>query len=127
MDFEFNVQPMPTSLLSIDDLGNYAIEAKTEEDIYFYLIAKSALGIVTYISFGPLIPDVKHIPSGYCCNVYRGKAEGPAMIKEIKSFLLTTVYNKKHLCEANLVDEEVALDQLKDIKELIRNFGDEEY
>ena len=126
MEFEFNHVKIPQGLLDIEDIGNCAIEANTEEDAYFYIILRTSLGVTTVCTFGPVFPDIEHIPTGYSLTLNRQAYKLQSIKKTITSFLNGTRYNKKALCSARVVAPEEATAQIRDLQAYLDNYGEGE-
>lgn len=125
--FEYNMEILPQGLLDIEDIGNCAIEAKTEEEIYFYIVIKTSLGTTSVFTSGPVIPDIALLPNGYNCSLVRFPYKESKIIGEINKFLNNLIYNKKHIIEAVVIDEETALEQFRDMANYISSYGEELY
>ena len=126
MDFEYNRLSTAQNLLKIEDIGNFAIEACTEDGVYFYMVARTSLGTTTIFTWGPVIPDIDHLPNGYTSSLKRMEYKEVKIIKEINTFLNTTFYQRKKLCEAKLIDMMEAAEQHRDLREVMVNYGNGE-
>ena len=116
--FEFNNQFVPQSLIDIENIGQFAIEANNDEGYYWYLIVSTLLGTVTIASAGPVVPDVALLPGGYACSFYTMEYKEPKLEKAINTWLND---KGKALTEARVVDIDVALDEFRDLSEYLRS------
>ena len=115
--FEFNQQLMPQSLVDIDNIGQFALEATNDEGYFWYLILVTSLGNVTVASCGPVIPDVNLLPSGYTCSMYQMEYKEARIEKTINNWLND---RGKALTEAHLVNIEDALCEFRDLGTYLR-------
>ena len=120
MKFEFNYQPCPQGLITIDDIGQCAIEGMNEDKEYFHLIIRSSKGMATVVKFGPVVPGVDFLPSGYSTTLTRIPSETAKLRKTIDSWLL-----KNLLVEAKPIPLEEALDYYRDIGEYMYRYDGE--
>lgn len=121
--FEFNQQLMPQSLIDVENIGDFAIEASNDEGVFWYLIVKTSLGVTTMASCGPVVPDVNLLPSGYCTYLSRIDYKEDKLIKQINMWLND---RSKKLTSASIVDIEDALDQFRDVGEYMRNYSEDQ-
>ncbi len=121
--FEFNQQLMPQSLIDVENIGDFAIEASNDEGVFWYLIVKTSLGVTTMVSCGPVVPDVNLLPSGYCTYLSRIDYKEDKLIKQINMWLND---RSKKLTSASIVDIEDALDQFRDVGEYMRNYSEDQ-
>ena len=122
--FEFNNQFVPQSLIDVDEIGQFALEASNDQGYFWYLLVRTSLGTVTIASCGPVVPDVKLLPSGYSCWISRMEYKEQKLEKAINTWLND---KNKALTEAKLIDIDEAIDQFVDLGDYLRNFGDEVY
>ena len=116
--FEFNNQFVPQSLVDIENIGQFAIEASNADGYFWYLIVSTSLGTVTIASSGPCIPDVNLLPGGYACSFYTMEYKENKLEKAINTWLND---RGKCLVEARVVEIEKALDEFRDLGEYLRN------
>ena len=124
MTFEFNQQLMPQSLIDIEQVGEFAIEAHNDAGYYWYLIVKTSLGTTTITSCGPKIPDVSLLPSGYTCSLNRIQFNEKKLEKTINMWLNDRM---KTLTEAKVIDIDDAIDQIAELKDYLKNYSEEIY
>lgn len=123
MDFEYNNHYVPQDLLSLDEIGKCAIEGCNDEGFHYVLIVKTSMGIATMIECGPFVPDVNVLPSGFIISLNRMKFDAKKLGGAINKWL----NDKKKLTHAEAIAEEDAIEQIRDMKEYIRLYGDEVY
>lgn len=118
--FEFNNQLMPQSLVDIENIGDFAIEASNDQGEFWYLVVRTLLGTVTLASCGPLVPDVELLPSGYSCVLNRMEYKEDRLEKTINVWLND---RSKLLTQAKILPIEEAIDQFRDLGDYLRRFG----
>ena len=116
--FEFNNQFVPQSLVDIENIGQFAIEANNADGYFWYLVVTTSLGTVTIASSGPCIPDVALLPGGYACSFYTMEYKENKLEKAINTWLND---RGKGLVEARVVEVDKALDEFRDLGEYLRN------
>jgi len=121
--FEFNNQLVPQSLLSVDDLGECAIEATNDEGYFYYLVIRTSLGMTTIAKCGPVVPDVNMLPDGYATELVRMKYDGQKLGSVVNKWL----NDKKKLTEAKIITIDEALEQFRDLGEYMKNYSEEVY
>lgn len=125
MIFKYNNQYIAQNDIDITDIGNFALEGINEEDgFFYYLIMKTKLGTSSIFSFGPVIPDSKLLADEYKLEYKRAQFKDKFINKYISLWLND---REKKLSNAQVIDENTALEQFKDIKEYILNYSDEVY
>ena len=122
--FEFNQQLMPQSLIDIEQVGQFAIEAHNEGGYYWYLIIRTSLGTTTVVSCGPKIPDVSLLPSGYTCSLNKMQFNEKKLEKLISMWLNDKM---KALIEAKVIEIDDVIDQIVELKDYLKNYSEEIY
>lgn len=64
-EFRFNTQTTQIDSIDVEDIGNCALEAIDQLGRFFYFIIVTVEGWSKVITFGPVIPDIKLLPTGY--------------------------------------------------------------
>ena len=123
MDFEYNNQYVPQDLLTVDEVGRCALEGSNDDGLYYVLIVRSSMGVATFIECGPYAPDVAVLPSGFSMSINRMKFDA----KKVGGYINKWLNDKKKLTHVDVVPEEEAIEQFRDMKEYIRLYGDEVY
>lgn len=124
MEFEFNNQFTPQSLIDIDNIGAFALEAVNEDGIYYYYIVQTIIGQSIIASCGPIIPDIDILPSGFCVTIYKMPYNEIRLTKAINLFL-NDKYKK--ITDARIIDIEEAIDQFRDVKSYLKNLTVESF
>lgn len=114
MDFQFAPEQMMTAEVSIDDIGNCAIEAVNDLNEQYYLVTKTVLGKTKICTFGPVLEDIES--SIFNLNYYTTDYNAKKIQKTIYMFLNN---NKTALISATIIDEKDALDKIPSIKRYI--------
>lgn len=123
MEFEYNSQYVPQDLLSVEEIGKVALEGYNDEGMHYVLIVRTSMGIATFIECGPFVPDVTLLPSGFAISLNRMKFDA----KKVSGAINKWLNDKKRLTHAEVVDEDSAIEQIRDMREYIRLYGDEVY
>ena len=63
--YDYNTQTVLMSSIDVEDIGNCVLEAVDQNGCYHYLIVSTANGYSKVVEWGPVIPDVDIVPSGY--------------------------------------------------------------
>lgn len=122
---EFNSQYVPQNFLDIDSVGNVCIEAVDEEDgFYYYLLIKTSLGTSSIFQYGPVIPDLDQLPDNYSALYSRQNFNDRKILALIKQWLNDRY---KRISSAKIVDEQIFLDNFRDITQVVRDYGAEVY
>ena len=111
--FEFNNQLVPQSLIEVENIGKFAIEASNDEGLYWYMIISTSLGQVTMVEWGPVIPDLNEIPEGFSNSLTKMEYKEPKIEKMI-NFWLNDKYKK--LTDAKIITIGEALDVFPDLR-----------
>ncbi len=122
MTFEFNQQLVPQSLIDIESVGEFAIEAFNDEGYYYYLIVKTLLGTCTLASCGPIIPDCNLMLSGFKITLDKCQYKEDKLAKSINFWLND---KSKKLTMAHIIDIDEALDQFPDVATYVRTLSEE--
>lgn len=120
--FEFNQQLVPQSLINIEEIGEFAIEASNDEGYYYYLIVKTLLGTCTMASCGPVIPDVPLLTSGFKISLDKCQYKEDKVAKSINFWLND---KSKKLTSAQIISIDEALYQFPDVANYMRNLSEE--
>ena len=87
-EFKYNTQTVQIDSIEVEDIGNCALEAIDQLGRYFYFIIVTVDGWSKVITFGPVIPDIILLPTGYQSSYnYMSYADGK-MQKMIKKWVL---------------------------------------
>lgn len=124
MEFEFNNQLLPQNVISIEKVGEFALEASSETGLYYYYLVKTVLGQCVAASCGPIIPYQQSIPPGFSINIYKMPYNETKLIKLINGFLND---KNKMIVEAKEIDIDDAIDQFREVKEYLRDLKAETF
>ena len=116
MQFDYKKTITLSESVEIEDIGEFAIECSDFDNLYYYMIVTTYLGYTHILTYGPIIPDIDKIPSGY--NVYYKciTFKEESLIKEINKFITDT---KKDIVRVEVVNKKDAFNQLKNFESLI--------
>lgn len=109
-DIEYNRQYAPQDCLYIDNMGDVSIEASNDEGMLFYLILVTKRGTSTMLTFGPVVPDIYELPSGYSVQLEEFDFETDKAQKKVSMWL----NDRKKITKATIVTVPDALSQLRD-------------
>lgn len=123
MDFEYNNQYVPQDLLTVDEIGRCALEGSNDDGFHYVLIVRVSMGMATLIECGPYAPDVAVLPSGFSMSLNRMKFDA----RKVGGYINKWLNDKKKLTHVDVIPEEEAIEQFRDMKEYIRLYGDEVY
>lgn len=121
---EFNNQLMPQSIVEIDELGDFGLEAVNDEGYYYYVAVRCFQGMAVIATCGPVIPDVDLLPSGFSMSLSKTPFKEDKMTKFLNLFL-----NDKHrlLTEARLINFEEAIAQFRELKDYLINLSEDTF
>lgn len=124
MTFEFNNQLVPQSVVDIDELGDFGLEASNDGGFYYYVAVRCFQGIAIMATCGPIIPDIDMLPSGFAMTLTKVPFREDKIARTIEYFL-----NDKHkvLTEAHLLPFEEAVDKFKELKDYLMNLNEETF
>lgn len=100
---------LPTSVyiekIDIKDIGNTIIEAKNDNQIYYYITISTDFGVTRVCEFGPCLDFAQYEVKNFKFNFNKFQYSESKIIKAINTFLKNPIYN---IVEAN----EITLDEL---------------
>lgn len=124
MTFEFNNQYVPQSLIEIDEIGEFALEARNDDGYYWYFLAKTYYGTTIIATCGPVVPDISAIPAGYTAFLDKIPYKEDKLEKIVNRFLND---GKKCLTKATEISIEDAKKQFKEIYPYLQNFNGDNF
>ena len=113
---------LPTSVyiekIDIKDIGNTIIEAKNDNQIYYYITISTELGITRICEFGPCIDIGQYDIKGFKFNFNKFQYSESKIIKAINTFLKNPTYEIVEAKEITLEElyKNNRLDILKFVK-----------
>lgn len=110
--------------IDIADIGQFAIEANNDEGFFWYLIVRTSLGTTSIAECGPVIPDVELLPNNFKQSLTKMPFKEDKLIKAISFFLND---KSKKITKAIEVDINDALNQFRDFKSYLENYGNEAF
>lgn len=122
VSFEFNQQLIPQSLVEVDEIGQFGLEAMNDDGFYYYMVVKTVLGSALVATCGPIIPDFMDIPNGFKISIETMPYKEDKLTKIINRFLND---GSKRLTQARTIELEEAIDQFRDVKDFISNYSGE--
>lgn len=112
MNFNYFIEQIVHAQLSVEDIGNCAIEGNNDLGESFYLIVETTLGSTRIFEFGPIMQDIKMLPKSVKCTFDRIIYSEPKIGKRIEQFLNNRCSG---ITSAMIVDKDYALSQCRDI------------
>ena len=123
MIFEFKPEMCYMEQLDVEDIGNVCIRAISEQELEYYIITKTILGKTFILKFGPILPDLQALWSGFSVNFNKIDYKEGKIIKEI-STMLNNSNPKDKIAKAEVITEYEAFSIFPDIIELYKNTED---
>lgn len=111
MKFDYCITTVADAQLDVSDMGNVCIEANNLRGEYYYLLIKTDLGWTEILEYGPIVPDVKLLPTSVICNYSRIEYSEYKLDKLITKFLND---GKRSIAQALVIDAD-------DAKKVMRN------
>lgn len=108
--------------IDIADIGQFALEANNEEGFFWYLVVRTSLGITSLAECGPVIPDVELLPNNFKQGLTKMPFKEDKLIKAISFFLND---KSKKIIKAKEIEINDALNQFRDLKSYLENYGNE--
>lgn len=124
MQFEFNQQLMPQSLVEVDEIGQFGLEAWNDEGYYYYLIIRTILGTSVVSTCGPVVPDIDILPSGFKMTLDKMPFKEDKLAKTISFFLND---RSKALTHARVLPVEETVAQFRELKDYLLTFSEETF
>lgn len=122
MEFEYFYTQQATGSLDIEDIGNCAIQANTDNGVYFYLVIETHLGFSHIFRYGPRILNSDSLPKSCSCSYSCMEYNEGKLQTAIQQFLNPKFYQ---ITQAIEIDKDTALnncisilDYFKDSKNL---------
>lgn len=112
-DYYYTVSANGT--LEVEDKGNCAIEANTDEGDCYYLVTTSSFGKVSIFVYGPINPDFDELPDKVECTFNRFDFSDYKIDKAINKLL-----SIRGITQARCLEIDEALDKCKNIIEYMR-------
>ena len=103
--FEYLPASVYIEKIDIKDIGNTIIEAKNDNQIYYYITIQTELGVTRICEFGPCLDFAQYDVKSFKFNFNKFEYSENKIIKYINAFLKNPAYN---IVEAN----EITLDEL---------------
>ena len=123
MIFEFKPEMCYMEQLDVEDIGNVCIRAISEQELEYYIITKTILGKTFILKFGPILPDLQALWSGFSVNFNKIDYKEGKIIKEI-STMLNNSNPKDKIAKAEVITEYEAFSIFPNIIELYKNTED---
>ena len=118
MDFDYFITTQSMGLLSIEDIGNCAIDGFNDRGEEFILVVDTNLGRTRIFTFGPFIQDMETLPNEVSCILKQINYSIQNISKQIRQWINNPRYN---ITQAMEIDKEEALNKCRDIIEYMRN------
>ncbi len=94
MLIDYNETTTYSQTLQVDDIGNFAIrchgtmiDGKFKMPADYYMMVKTVAGRATIVKFGPVIPDIPTMPSGFEVTVKTTKFNEPSLGNEVSNYI----------------------------------------
>ena len=123
MIFEFKPEMCYMEQLDVEDICNVCIRATSEHELEYYIITKTILGKTFILKFGPILPDLQALWSGFSVNFSKRDYKEGKIIKEI-STMLNNSNPKDKIAKAEVITEYEAFSIFPNIIELYKNTED---
>lgn len=117
MDFEYYMTSQANGLLTVEDIGNCAIDLFNDRGWEKVLIVDTNLGATRLFTYGPFSPDLDRLPPVVECTLKQFPYSQAGIGKEIRTFLRDYMFQGT---QAYIIDKEEALDKCRDLIEYMR-------
>lgn len=116
-NFEYYYTKSAMGEITVDDVGDCAIEACNDDGLVWYLIIDTSLGNSRIFEYGPIMIDLEELPKSVTCKFDRIEFDERKINKRITEFLNSPY---KNITQATVVPKEIALDSCIDIIDYMR-------
>lgn len=117
--FEYSAVITKSEDISIASIGNCAIEAISEDFMYYYLIVITINGNTETLYYGPIIPDSSMLAKSVACEFHRMTYSDAKVRKLISGFLNPKGIN---IIQAKELSFEEALEILNKNVSIVENY-----
>ena len=124
MQFEFNQQLMPQSVIDIPEIGEFGLEGMNDEGYSYFMVIKTMLGTAIVATCGPVIPDINQLPTGFKMTLDKMPYKEEKLAKTISYFLNE---RNKGITSARLLDYDDAVSQFRELKIYLANLTQENF
>ena len=117
MDYEYYITHQANGLLTVDDIGNCAIEVFNDRGWEKVMIVDTYLGATRLLTYGPFSPDLERLPQTVECTLKQFPHSQATISKEIHKFLRDGYFQAT---QAYVSNKEEVLDKCRDLIEYMR-------
>ena len=103
--------------IEVEDIGNCALRAFTDEGLEYLLVVDTKLGETRVFTFGPILPDIEVLPTKVICTYEKIKYAESRIDKAIKTFV-----NQQGITQVENISREEALEDCRSIPDYMRQF-----
>lgn len=116
--FEYLPASVYIEKIDIKDIGNTIIEAKNDNQIYYYITVQTELGVTRICEFGPCLDFAQYEVKSFKFNFNKFQYSESKIIKAINTFLKNPTYEIVEAKEITLEElyKNNRLDILKFVK-----------
>lgn len=116
--FEFNAQPVFMGKIEVEDLGNFALRAKSELGREYYVVVKTFLGKTIILKFGPLAPDLTALIYNMDLSFKKIDFKETAICREVDKFIND---GRSSIVDIELISEMEALSYLPSAESILNS------
>lgn len=117
MDFDYFITTQSMGLLSIEDIGNCAIDGFNGRGEEFILVVDTNLGRTRIFTFGPFVPDMETLPNEVSCTVKQINFSTQMISKHIRQWINN---GRFVITQAIEIEKEEALDKCRNLVDYMR-------
>lgn len=123
--FEFANSWVPTNSIDIPEIGNFCLEGIDEDQgLHYFLHVRTTMGTASIVWYGPIVPDIELLPSGYQAKFERLKFKDKEMFNWINKWLNDRI---KKISSARLIEESTFQENFRDLSSYIDAYSNEVY
>lgn len=122
MIFDYSALSVFTKSIDVDDIGNTAIRATSDEGLQYYMVIKTVMGITSILKFGAIVPDIQALVNNFSVLYQKIDYKEKLIQKSILQFINDP---KKRITDVEEVPVKEALEAFPNVSNSFEYYGEE--
>lgn len=122
MIFDYSALSVFTKSIDVDDIGNTAIRATSDEGLQYYMVIKTVMGITSILKFGAIVPDIQALVNNFSVLYQKIDYKEKLIQKSILQFINDP---KKRITDVEEVSVKEALEAFPNVSNSFEYYGEE--